>query len=70
MPYGYGRNKREDTMNAPAFPSFYAECAFHDGRRDALAGHSDSRAAFMRHGDPEPTGMRWYEAGRVAAVGA
>jgi hypothetical protein len=55
-------------MPTPAFPDFYCECAFHDGRRDALAGHSDSRAAFTRHGGPEPTGLRWYEAGRASAT--
>ena len=48
------------------FPNFYCECAFRDGQRDAAAGHDDSRAAFMRHGLPEPLGMRWYEAGRAA----
>lgn len=53
--------------NIPAsFPSFYAECAFHDGARDAAAGHDNSRAAFYRHGQPEPIGLRWYEAGRAS----
>lgn len=54
-------------MPIPSFPRFYAECAFHDGRRDALDGHDDSRAAFMRWGKPEPVGMEWYEAGRASA---
>jgi len=49
------------------FPSFYAECAYNDGKRDAAAGHSNSRSAFMRHGDPEPIGMHWYLEGRKAA---
>lgn len=48
-----------------AFPSFYAECAFLDGQRDAAAGHSNSRASYMRHGEPEPIGMAWYERGRA-----
>jgi hypothetical protein len=48
------------------FPSFYAECAYRDGQRDAAAGHSNSRPSYMRHGDPEPVGMHWYEAGRKA----
>ena len=54
----------ETTMT---FPSFYAECAYTDGKRDAAAGHSNSRSAFMRHGDPEPIGMHWYLEGRKAA---
>lgn len=54
-------------MTTPEFPSFYAECAFNDGKRDAAAGHSDSRQSYMRHGDPEPIGMRWYERGHAAA---
>ena len=49
------------------FPSFYAECAYRDGQRDAAAGHSNSRASYMRHGDPEPIGMHWYLEGRKAA---
>ena len=48
------------------FPSFYAECAYRDGQRDAAAGHDRSRAAYMRHGDPEPVGMAWYLKGRQA----
>lgn len=42
------------------FPSFYAECAYNDGKRDAAAGHCNSVGSFMRHGDPEPVGMHWY----------
>lgn len=53
-------------LRQPAFPSFYAECAFRDGQRDAAAGHSNSRASYMRHGDPEPVGMHWYLKGRAA----
>jgi hypothetical protein len=49
------------------FPSFYAECAYRDGQRDAAAGHDRSRASYMRHGEPEPTGLHWYLAGRKAA---
>ena len=48
------------------FPSFYAECAFRDGQRDAAAGHDKSRSAFMRHGQVEPIGMHWYDLGRAA----
>lgn len=48
------------------FPSFYAECAYRDGQRDAREGHSNSRASFMRHGQPEPVGMAWYIKGRAA----
>jgi len=48
------------------FPSFYAECAYNDGKRDVAAGHSDSRQSFIRHGEVEPVGMAWYEAGRKA----
>jgi hypothetical protein len=50
------------------FPSFYAECAYLDGLRDAMAGHSNSRASYLRHGAPEPVGMGWYLAGRKAGV--
>ena len=49
------------------FPSFYAECAYRDGQRDAAAGHSDSRPCYMRWGEPEPLGMQWYNKGRAAA---
>lgn len=47
------------------FPGFYEECAYRDGQRDAASGHDNSRSAFMRHGEVEPLGMRWYEAGRL-----
>lgn len=47
------------------FPGFYEECAYRDGQRDAAAGHDNSRSAFLRHGEVEPVGMRWYEAGRL-----
>ncbi len=50
----------------PRFPSFYAECAYYDGARDAAEGHENSRASFMSHGEPEPLGMGWYERGRMA----
>ena len=36
------------------------------GQLDAAAGHSNSRASYMRHGDPEPVGMHWYLKGRAA----
>lgn len=49
------------------FHSFYAECAYRDGQRDAREGHDNSRAAFMRWGHPEPVGMHWYELGRANA---
>lgn len=49
------------------FPSFYAECAYNDGKRDAANGHDNSRRSFLRHGDVEPVGMHWYELGRAAA---
>lgn len=52
-------------MTAPTFPSFYAECAFRDGQRDAARG-TDSTAAYRRHGAEEPTGMAWYRAGFAA----
>lgn len=59
----------EAAMPTPTFPSLYAECAWHDGRRDALAGHSESRTAFLlRHGDPEAIGLVWYEAGRASVA--
>jgi hypothetical protein len=45
------------------FPTFYAECAFNDGFRDARDG-TNSTASYMRHGDPEPIGMEWYQRGR------
>ena len=48
------------------FPSFYAECAYNDGKRDAAAGHCNSVGSFMRHGEPEPIGMHWYNIGRAA----
>lgn len=48
------------------FPSFYAECAYRDGVRDAAAGTEASLQAFMRHGAPEPIGMGWYQRGRQA----
>lgn len=51
----------------PTFPSFYAECAYLDGKRDAEQGHTDSRQSYMRHGYPEPLGMTWYERGLKAA---
>ena len=54
----------ETTMT---FPSFYAECAYNDGRRDAAAGHCNSVGSFMRHGEVEPVGMHWYLEGRKAA---
>lgn len=47
------------------FPSFYAECAWLDGHRDAERG-TDSTEAYQRHGSPEPVGMGWYEKGRAA----
>ena len=50
------------------FPSFYAECAFNDGKRDATEGHCNSVQSFMRHGDAEPIGMRWYLEGRKAVA--
>lgn len=50
------------------FPSFYCECAFLDGQRDAAAGHDKSRASFMRHGQPEPLGMHWYNLGRAECL--
>jgi hypothetical protein len=50
------------------FPSFYAECAYNDGKRDAAAGHDNSRTAFLRHGKIEPLGMQWYLAGRKAVA--
>jgi hypothetical protein len=50
------------------FPTFYAEVAYRDGQRDAAAGHSDSRASYLRHGDPEPVGMAWYLKGRSDAA--
>lgn len=53
-------------MTAIKFPSFYAECAFLDGQRDAREGHSNSRSAYMKWGDPT-AGMAWYERGRAAA---
>lgn len=46
------------------FPSFYAECAYRDGQRDAAAGHRKSAASYMRWGAPEPIGMHWYLEGR------
>ena len=48
------------------FPSFYAECAFRDGQRDAREGHCNSAASYTRHGEPEPVGMAWYNKGRAA----
>jgi hypothetical protein len=48
------------------FASFYTECAFLDGQRDAAAGHDRSRASYMRHGKPEPIGVHWYLEGRKA----
>lgn len=53
------------TFIGPRFPSFYAECAYLDGARDAT-GSTDSRESYMRHGQPEPVGMRWYQAGARA----
>lgn len=50
------------------FPSFYAECAYRDGQRDAASGHSNSRASYMRHGHPEPIGTHWYRLGRADAA--
>jgi len=47
------------------FPSFYAECAWLDGHRDAERG-TDSTSAYARHGSPEPVGMDWYRKGQDA----
>lgn len=47
------------------FPTFYAECAYLDGFRDARDG-TNSAGCFMRHGEPEPVGMSWYQRGREA----
>ena len=47
------------------FPTFYAECAYLDGQRDAARG-TDSTASYMRHGQPEPIGMAWYRRGFAA----
>ena len=47
------------------FPTFYAECAWLDGRRDAERG-TDSTASYRRHGSPEPIGMEWYAKGFAA----
>lgn len=49
-----------------AFPSFYAESAYYTGAADAAQGHADSAACYIKHGEPEPTGMRWYRAGLKA----
>lgn len=54
--------------SAPIFPSFYAACAYNDGKRDATAGNWDSVQSFMRHGEPEPTGMHWYTEGRRSLI--
>jgi hypothetical protein len=55
-------------MTAPTFPSFYAECAYRDGRRDGTEGNWNSRSAFMRHGEVEPIGMHWYMEGRRSLI--
>lgn len=54
-------------MKMMTFPSFYAECAYNDGKRDAAAGHCNGVGSFMRHGEVEPVGMHWYNLGRAAA---
>lgn len=59
-----------DAAIKPAFPSFYAECAFNDGAHDARQGHDKSRASFLRHGEIEPVGMKWYQAGRASVLDA
>ena len=53
----------------PRFPDFYAESAYYTGARDADAGRSDGRQCFVKHGEVEPVGMRWYLAGQKAARG-
>lgn len=50
------------------FPSFYAECAFNDGFRDATEGHCNSASCFVKWGEIEPIGMGWYNKGREAAA--
>jgi hypothetical protein len=55
-------------IDSLTFPSFYAECAYRDGARDAKMGTRISAASFMHHGDPEPVGMAWYEKGIAAAT--
>ena len=54
------------------FPSFYAECAYNDGKRDAAAGHCNSVGAFMRHGEVEPGGclMQYASTTTLAAIRA
>jgi len=64
--YG-GAETRIMEQKMPTFPSFYAECAYNDGKRDATAGHYNSVGSFMRHGEPEPVGVHWYSLGRAAA---
>jgi hypothetical protein len=50
------------------FPSFYTECAYRDGVRDQRNGSVASVASYMRHGEPEPLGMDWYQRGHLAAA--
>ena len=55
-------------INNLKFPTFYAECAYRDGARDAKSGTRESAASYMRHGEPEPIGMGWYDRGLMAAT--
>lgn len=49
------------------FPSFYAECAYNDGYNAAITGNYAGIASYMRHGEPEPIGMEWFNIGVQAA---
>lgn len=48
---------------ASAFPSFLAECCFHDGARDAREGTPGARSC-PHHG---PEAIAWYRDGFAAA---
>ena len=49
------------------FPSFYAECAYNDGFSAAATGDYSSASSYMRHGEPEPIGMEWFNIGVKSA---
>lgn len=48
------------------FPSFYAECAYRDGARGQYYGDHSGVSSYLRHGEPEPIGMEWYNKGAQA----
>lgn len=42
------------------FPSFYAQCAYTDGRCNGEDGHSNSLSAYIKWGKIDPVAQLWY----------